>query len=250
MRVLITGASSGIGREMAYEFAKRGFDLVLAARRTERLVEIKNNVSTNVTVISADLSKEDEVRRLFAEAGKIDILVNNAGFGVFGNFEETDLDRELEMLRVNIYALHMLMKLYINEFEKQGSGKILNVASSAAFCPGPKFSSYYASKAYVYRLTLAVDRELKYKKSPVSVSVLCPGPVKTEFDKVARVSFGIGSLESRYVAKYAVKKLLNKKTVIVPGFQIKLARFFAGLFPEMLACRITYRLQKNKKELN
>ena len=128
MRVLITGASSGIGRDIAFEFAGMGYDLVLAARRTERLEEIKSKVNTNVTVITADLSKESEVRRLFTEAGKIDILINNAGFGVFGEFEKTDLDRELEMLRVNITALHMLMKLYINEFEKQGGGKILNVA--------------------------------------------------------------------------------------------------------------------------
>ena len=249
MRVLITGASSGIGRDIAFEFAGMGYDLVLAARRTERLEEIKSKVNTNVAVITADLSKESEVRRLFAEAGKIDILINNAGFGVFGEFEKTDLDRELEMLRVNITALHMLMKLYINEFEKQGRGKILNVASSAAFCPGPMFSSYYASKAYVYRLTLAVDRELKYKKSPVSLSVLCPGPMNTEFDKVAKVSFGIGSLESRYVAKYAVRNLMKGKTVIVPGFSIKLARFFSAICPDTLACRVTYRLQKHKKEL-
>lgn len=246
MKALITGASSGIGRDMAFEFAERGYDLVLAARRTERLLEIKDKVNTNVTVITADLSNEDDVRRLFGEAGDVDVLVNNAGFGVFGNFEETNLDRELEMLHVNIRALHMLMKFYIKEFEKRGSGKILNVASSAAFCPGPMFSSYYASKAYVYRLTLAVDRELRCKKSPVSISVLCPGPVNTEFDKVAKVSFGIGSLESKYVAGYAVEKFLKGKTVIVPGFSIKLARFFAGICPERLACLVTHRLQKHK----
>lgn len=250
MRVLITGASSGIGRDMAFEFARRGYDLVLAARRTERLIEIKDKVNTDVKIITADLSEEDDVKRLCKEAGKVDILVNNAGFGVFGDFENTDINRELEMIRVNITALHMLMKYYVKEFEKNGGGKILNVASSAAFCPGPMFSSYYASKAYVYRLTLAVDRELKYKKSPVSLSVLCPGPVRTEFDKVANVSFGIGSLSSEYVAKYAVKKLLKGKTVIVPGTAIKFMRFISGLAPETFACRVTYRIQKYKKELN
>lgn len=250
MKVLITGASSGIGRDMAYEFAARGYDLVLVARRTKRLLELKEKINTDVTIITADLSVEKEVNRVIAEAGKIDVLVNNAGFGVFGDFEETDIERELEMLRVNIYALHILMKHYILEFEKQGGGRILNVASSAAFCPGPMFSSYYASKAYVYRLTLAADRELRYKKSRVGVSVLCPGPVRTEFDKVANVSFGIGSLESRYVAQYAVKKFLKGKTVIVPGFSIKAARFFAGICPERLACRVTYRLQKHKSTPN
>lgn len=250
MRALITGASSGIGRDLAYEFAKRGYELVLVARRRERLEEIKKDIGVNTDIITADLTKEEEVMKVYREAGRVDVLINNAGFGVFGDFMETTLCAEIDMLHVNVRAMHMLMKLYICDFEKQGGGRILNVASAAAFCPGPMFSAYYATKAYIYRLSVSVDRELKNKKSNVKVSVLCPGPVKTEFGDVAGVSFGIYGLSCRYVAEYTAKKFLSGKTVIVPGKLMKCARFATKLMPDSVIARITAGIQTKKVQVN
>lgn len=246
MRVLITGASSGLGRDMAYELAKRGFDLVLVARREDRLLEIKETVSVNTDIITADLTKPEEVIRVYNEAGKIDMLINNAGFGVFGEFSQTELSAEMDMLYVNVRAMHMLMKLYINDFEKQGGGRILNVASAAAFCPGPMFAGYYATKAYMYRLSVSVARELEMTGSKTKISVLCPGPVKTEFGEVAKVSFGLYGLDSKYVAEYAVEKLLKGKKVIVPGKLMQCARFLTKLLPDSILARITAKIQSQK----
>ena len=246
MRVLITGASSGLGRDMAYELAKRGFDLVLVARREDRLLEIKETVSVNTDIITADLTKPEEVIRVYNEAGKIDMLINNAGFGVFGEFSQTELSAEMDMLYVNVRAMHMLMKLYINDFEKQGGGRILNVASAAAFCPGPMFAGYYATKAYMYRLSVSAARELEMTGSKTKISVLCPGPVKTEFGEVAKVSFGLYGLDSKYVAEYAVEKLLKGKKVIVPGKLMQCARFLTKLLPDSILARITAKIQSQK----
>lgn len=154
LKALITGASSGIGREIARLLAARGYELVIAARREDRLEELKRTLGVPCKIACTDLSVRTEAERLFEENRDVDVLVNNAGFGVFGAFDETQLSRECEMLDVNILALHILMKLYLAEFKKRGSGRILNVSSSASFFPGPMFSSYYASKAYVTRLSL------------------------------------------------------------------------------------------------
>ena len=246
MRVLITGASSGLGRDMAYELAKRGFDLVLVARREDRLSQIRDNVSVKCDIITADLTKTEEVIKVYNEAGKVDILINNAGFGVFGEFLKTDLDEEMNMLYTNVRAMHMLMKLYVKAFEKQGGGRILNVASAAAFCPGPMFAGYYATKAYMYRLSISVARELEMMGSKTKISVLCPGPVKTEFGTVANVSFGLYGLDSKYVAEYAVEKLLKGKKVIVPGKLMQCARFLTKLLPDSILARITAKIQSQK----
>lgn len=246
MKALITGASSGIGRDIAAELSKRGFDLVLVARRTNRLEELKNTLDTEVTVISADLSNAENCIKLYEQCGDIDILVNNAGFGVFGEFDETDLGRELEMIDVNIKAVHILTKLFLRDFKVKNSGRILNVASSAAFFPGPVFSSYYASKAYVYRLSEAIYRELRHDKSKVSISVLCPGPVSTEFGDVADVHFSAPGLTSKYVAEYAVKKMLAGKHVIVPGFLMKFTRVLSKLLPDRFSSVFVWYIQKKK----
>lgn len=152
-----------------------------------------------VTILPADLSSREGCRALYraAQGENIDILVNNAGLGLFGPFDETDLEAELGMLDVNIIAMHMLMKLFLPDLEAKDRGYILNVASSAAFLPGPLLSSYYASKAYVLRLSEAVAEELRRAGSGVRISVLCPGPVQTEFDQVANVCFSAPSLSSQ-----------------------------------------------------
>lgn len=248
LKALITGASSGIGREIARLLAARGYELVIAARREDRLEELKKTLGVPCKIACTDLSVRTEAERLFEENRDVDVLVNNAGFGVFGAFDETQLSRECEMLDVNILALHILMKLYLAEFKKRGSGRILNVSSSASFFPGPMFSSYYASKAYVTRLSLAVREELRREKSPVTVSVLCPGPVRTEFNDVAGVKFGIGSVSPQYAARAAVDGMFKGKGIITPSLATGFTRFISKLVPDSLAARVVYILQKKKEK--
>ena len=248
LKALITGASSGIGREIARLLAARGYELVIAARREDRLEELKKTLGVPCKIACTDLSVRTEAERLFEENRDVDILVNNAGFGVFGAFDETPLSRECKMLDVNILALHILMKLYLAEFKKRGSGRILNVSSSASFFPGPMFSSYYASKAYVTRLSLAVREELRREKSPVTVSVLCPGPVRTEFNDVAGVKFGIGSVSPQYAARAAVDGMFKGKGIITPSLATGFTRFISKLVPDSLAARVVYVLQKKKEK--
>ncbi len=248
MKALVTGASSGIGREIAVMLDNLGYDIIAVARREDRLLELKENLKNNTEIMVADLGSSGECYKIFNTFPDIDILVNNAGFGVFGSFTETDLEKELAMLGVNVTALHILCKLYLKSFKEKNSGRILNVASSAAFFPGPMFSSYYASKAYVYRLSRAISRELKNAKSRVTVSVLCPGPVETEFSEVAGVNFGIGALTAKRVAELAVKKMMQGKTVITPGFFIKCTRVLAKIVPDCICERVVYMIQKKKEK--
>ena len=249
MKALITGASSGIGKNMAYVLADRGIDLILVARNKEEMLKIKENVKVNVLVIDLDLLKEKNVFKLYemCKDENIDILINNAGFGLFGIFNETDLTRELEMIDLNIKAYHILTKLFLKDFVEKDKGYILNVASSAAFMPGPLMATYYATKAYVLHLTESINEELRRKKSNVFICALCPGPVSTNFNKVAGVSFNLESLESYDVAKYAVKQMFKKKVVIIPGFKIKMGVFALRLLPRSLVRKIAYKIQKNKE---
>jgi len=248
MKALITGASSGIGREMAYYLADLGYDLILVARRKEKLEEIKKNVLVNVTIYNYDLSIEENNFRLYEKVKKeqINLLINNAGFGLLGDFSETDLTRELAMIDLNIKALHILMKLFLIDFEKSNSGMILNVASSAGFLAGPYLSTYYATKNYVTKLSIAVNEELRKKKSNVSISVLCPGPVDTEFNDVAKAKFSLKGANAKIIAKYAIDQTLKKKLIIVPGFMMKLSLFLNRLVPWKISARIAGKMQSKK----
>lgn len=248
MRVLITGASSGIGKSLALEFAKINYDLVLVARDKTKLNDIKNELENKVSVevVSMDLTDMDNCKKLYDKYKDIDILVNNAGFGLFGEFTETDLDKELEMIDTNIKAMQSLMKLYLADMIKRDSGKILNVASIAGFMPGPLMSTYYATKNYVVSLSEGVREELKKRKSKVRVSILCPGPVKTNFDNVAGVRFSLKGRSSEYVAKYTVRELKRGKFYIIPGIDIKLLRLISGIVPSSLISKIVYCQQKKK----
>jgi len=248
MLALITGASSGIGRDMARFLSKRGYDLILVARRKERLEELKKEFNTNVEIICADVSDKDNCFEIYEKVKDkdIDILINNAGFGIFGEFTDIDIEKELNMIDVNIKAVDILTKLFLKAFKAKNKGYILNVASSAAFLPGPLLSSYYATKAYVLRLTEAIYEELRREKSDVYVGVLCPGPVNTEFNNVANVKFALKGLSSEYVAEYAINKMFKKKLVIVPGFIMKCARFLTKVAPEKLILRVAYNQQKKK----
>lgn len=248
MNVLITGASSGIGRDMARIFHKMGHQLFLVARRENLLEDLKSELDGKPEIISLDLSSEKNCFELYERLKdkNIDILINNAGFGVFGEFDKSPLSRELKLIDVNIRALHILTKKFLSDFEEKNSGYILNVASSAAFLSGPLLSSYYGSKAYVLRLTTAIYEELRQKKSNVYVGVLCPGPVDTEFNQTAGVRFNLKSLKSKDVAEYAIKKMFNKKLIIVPGFSIKMGIFFQRFVPTKLLLKISYNIQRSK----
>ncbi len=246
MRTLITGASSGIGRDMAYYLASLGYDLYLVARRKEKLEEIKNKVHTKVNIIILDLTKENNVFKLYQKLQNenIDVLINNAGFGLFGKFYKTDLKRELEMIDLNIKTYHILTKLFLVDFVKRNSGYILNVCSSAGFLIGPNLSTYYATKNYITKLTLAIDEELKSMKSKVHISALCPGPVATEFNKVAHGTFKIKEMPSNEVAKYGIDKMFQNKLVIVPGWSVKLGLFLNRFIPLKLSMYLTSKIQK------
>lgn len=250
MKALITGASSGIGRDMAGILSAKGYDLILVARRLNRLEQLKQELPTDVEVISVDLSDAAACIALYKQVKEeqIDVLVNNAGLGVFGTFDTTDLERELTMLDTNIRSVHILTKLFLKDMKSRNSGYILNVASSAAFMPGPLLSGYYASKAYVLRLTQAIYEELRRAGSAVHVSALCPGPVNTEFNDVAQVKFGVKGLNSHDVAEYALEKMFAGKLVIVPGTMMKLARFFTRFVSDKQLLKITYGLQKRKDD--
>ena len=248
MKALITGASSGIGRDMARYLSKKGYDLVLVARRTERLESLKQELSTSVEIITLDLSQEENCFKLYNQIKKqeIDILINNAGFGLFGMFDKTDLTRELEMINVNIKCVHILTKLFLQDFIKKDKGYILNVASSAGFLAGPRLNTYYATKNYVLKLTMAIYEELRHQNSNVSISALCPGPVATEFNQVAKGKFSIKEMNSAKVAKIGIDKMLTKKLIIVPGLFNKLGLFFSRFIPYKLQLKIVYRIQKRK----
>lgn len=248
MKALVTGASSGIGYEISKCLAKRGYDIIVVARNRQALENLKEEIKTNVQIACMDLSVVDNCVKLYEnfKDENIDVLINNAGFGMYGNFDILDMNKEIEMINVNILACDILTKLFLKDMKKRDSGYILNVGSIAGFMPGPLMSSYYASKSYVVKLTQAIRKELKKSKSGVSVSVLCPGPVNTNFNNTAGVKFAVRPLSSEYVAKYAVDMLFKKKLVIVPGFTIKLARFFSKFTPDNILAEITYYIQTKK----
>ncbi len=248
MKALITGGNSGIGRDMAKYLSAKGYDLILVGRNLKSLKEMKEKCNTNVEIIELDLSVKENVFDLYERTKNedIDILINNAGFGLFGNFYETDLNKELNMINVNIVAVHILTKLFLQDFIKKDKGYILNVASSAGFMAGPKLSTYYATKNYCLKSTLAIYEELRHMKSNVKISVLCPGPVETNFNNVAGGSFNTKSASSEYVAKYAIDKMFKNKLIIIPTLKIKLAIFFTRFIPTKLLLRINYHIQNTK----
>ena len=253
MKALITGASSGIGRDIATELAQRGYDLILVARNIEKLNQVKENIlnncnNINIKIIQMDVSTPENCKNLYNQVNDdIDILINNAGFGAFGDFTKTDIDKEIQIINTNITAVHILTKLFLQDMEKKNKGHILNVASIAGFMPGPLMATYYSSKAYVVRLSEAIREELRRKNSNVKLSILCPGPVNTNFNNVADVNFKAKSLSSEYVAKYAVNEMLKGKFYIVPGAQIKCLRFISKIVPNNIIAKFAYKVQERKK---
>ena len=247
MIVLITGASSGLGADFAKELSKEGYDLILVARSKEKLEKIAKELKSNIEIEAMDLSVKENVYKLYSKyKGKVDLLINNAGFGAFGKFVDSDLDNELNMIDLNIVTYHVLTKLFLQDFVKKDKGQILNVASSAAFEPGPLMSTYYATKSYIYNLSMGIYEELRRDKSNVKINILCPGPVDTGFNERAHVKFRVKSLQSKDVVKYTLKCMKKNKLIIIPGFTIKLGVFANRLFSRKFIVKCTYKIQKSK----
>lgn len=248
MKAIITGASSGIGRDMAIYLGSLGYDLVLVSRDENRLQETASNIKTDVTIFPADLCRKENCFRLYDKYKDedIDLLVNAAGFGLFGNTWETDIDKELKMIDLNIVAVHILTKLFLQGMVKKDKGRILNIASSAGFLSGPYLNTYYATKNYVTKWTMAIYEELRRVHSNVHVSCLCPGPVDTNFNKVAGGSFSIKAMNSYDVAKYGIDKCLKNKLIIIPGFFVRLGVFMNRFISNKLSLKIVYNIQNKK----
>ena len=248
MKALVTGASSGIGLEISKYLDSIGYEIILVARDKEKLESVAKTLTHKPKIIVMDLQQVEDIKSLYVlvKNDDIDILVNNAGFGLFGNFTETDLSKELSMIDINIKAVHILTKLFLKDMKRKNKGYILNVASSAAFQSGPLMATYYSTKSYVYRLTEAINYENKKEKVNVQVSCLCPGPVDTNFNKVAGVRFSVKPLKTDYVAKYAIDQMLKGKMLIIPGFKMKCAKFFGRFVSDKKLMAITYRIQKKK----
>ena len=246
MKALVTGASSGLGKDFSISLSKIGYEVILVSRNKEELIKVSNLCNSKTKIEVCDLSNIDNCKKLFNKHKDIDLLINNAGFGLFGEFDKTSLDIDLEMIDLNVKALHVLTKLYLKEMIKKDNGRILNVASIAAFMPGPLMNTYYSTKSYVFKLTTAIYEELRRIKSNVKVSVLCPGPVNTNFNNVASVKFALKGLNSNYVVDYTLNKMFKDKLVIIPGFKTKLAYIGCKIAPLKLILKIDYNMQKRK----
>ena len=253
--VLITGASSGIGREFSKLFAEKGYRLVITARREKNLAELKKMYpENNVEVIPCDLGSEAGAEYLYNEVKKrsikVDILINNAGFGLFGEFYETDIEKEKKMIDLNVKALVELSKYFLQEMLERNSGRILNVASIAAFQPGPYMSVYYASKAFVLSFSEALRNEVR--NTGVCISVLCPGPVETEFEKSSELTKSklfskLKPVTAEKVAYAGYRGLMKNRAVIKPGF-FNRAAITAGTFvPTGIKVNIARKIQEKKK---
>ena len=248
MKALITGATSGIGKAIAQEMSRRGISLILTGRNEEALLRMQETLPVHTEIIALDLAENQAPFTLyeFCRNKHVDILVNNAGFGVFGKFSETALQEELELLQVNVRALHILTKLFLADFRKRGSGRILNVASSAGFLAGPLMSGYYATKGYVLRLSEAISEELRQEGSRVTVTALCPGHVETNFDARAKVRRSIGGVSAKRVAQAGIEGMLRGKVVVLPGALMKMTYVGEKLLPESWMLKIAYRAQARK----
>ncbi len=251
---LITGASGGLGEEFAKLCAKNGMNVVLIARRKEVLdalsAELMKAYNIKATVIALDLSASGAVHAMIAALEKEDIsitmLINNAGFGSFGKFHETSFEQEEKMIAVNIQALTALTKALLPGMVARKNGKILNVASTASFIPGPLMSVYYASKAYVLSFSLGIREELK--RTGVTVTCLCPGPTKTGFETHANLAAsklfkGSYVMDASTVAKAGYKACLRGKAICIPGILNKVSAFAPRLIPRTLAAIIAKKVQ-------
>jgi short-subunit dehydrogenase len=256
MTALVTGASGGIGEELARLFAADGHSLVLVARSADKLARLAEELETkhgvSARVVAADLARPESPGEIFEElrgAGvSVDALVNNAGFGSYGLFAETDLRQELGMLQVNVVALTHLTKLFLPAMLARRRGYVMNVASTAAFQPGPLMAVYYASKAYVLSFSEALSNECG--GTGVRVSALCPGPTETGFVAAAGMGdsklFDRAVMDARTVAEDGYRGLLAGKAVVIPGLRNNLLARSIGFFPRGLVTKVVRGIQEKR----
>lgn len=253
--VLITGASSGLGLEFARLFAKGGNDLILVARNEERLFAIKEDLekkyNISALVYPKDLKEENAAEDVFdfvkCNNPNVNILINNAGFGDFGKFTTLDMQKQSDMIHLNVLSLMKLCRLFAEDMEHKGKGKIVNVSSIAAFQPGPLMAVYYATKAFVESFTEALSVEMK--GTGVTFMALCPGPTKTEFLKNANLGTSglfknLKNASSEQVARYGYYKLQKNKVVAIHGLLNKIIVFSSRLAPRKLVRNMVYLIQK------
>lgn len=244
---LVTGASSGLGREFARQLSKKGYSIVAVARREDRLKELGKDIMTDYRYYTCDLTDFDEAEKVLEkifDENRIEVVINNAGFGLCGEFEKLKIEDEFRMIDTNIKALQMILKASIIYFRDcRIKGSILNVSSSASLFPaGPYMATYYASKAYVTSLVSAVH----YENRDIYIGALCPGPVDTEFNKVANVRFALKGITPEYCVRYALKKMDRKKEIIIPEFKLKAACFFSKIMPRKFTVGIVSKQQRRK----
>ncbi len=248
---LITGASGGIGYEIAKELARRGFNTVLVSRNREKLIKVKAELErefgVSAVVVVKDLSEENSAVELFEEVKKrgidVEILVNNAGFGVYGKFSETNLEKEIAMIKLNVLSLTVLTKLFLKDMIEKGRGKILNVASIAGFQPVPLLAVYSATKSYVVSFTNAVAEEVR--GSGVSITCLAPGPTDTSF--FVRAGADESKLTQKMmspdkVARIGVKAMMKGKRIAVPGFLNRVIVFLSRVGPVSVVVKVARKM--------
>ncbi len=255
MTALITGASTGIGYELSKLFAKDGHRLILVARERQRLEEVAAEMrgisGQEVRVIACDLSEPGAAEQVFRETGEpVDFLVNNAGFGLGGYFAQTDLSTELSMIQVNVAAVVHLTKLFLVPMTQRKTGRIMNVASTAAFQPGPVMAIYYASKAFVLSFTEAIAEELR--GTGVTVTALCPGPTASQFQQRAKIENTrlvkgklIGMMTAAKVAEAGYRGMMAGKVIVIPGFLNKVGVQSLRIGPRAVIRRAARKLQES-----
>jgi short-subunit dehydrogenase len=249
-KALITGASSGIGLELARIFARERYDLALVARSRGKLGDLaaglRSSSGRTVDVIAADLSEAAACTDVARQSGPVDVLVNNAGYGIYRPFAESPVADDLNMMHVNMDAVVALTKAFLPGMMAAKSGRIMNVASTAAFQPGPTMALYYASKAFVLHFSEAIAYELR--GSGVTVTALCPGPTQTEFQSRAAMKdvrlFNMGMMSARQVAEAGYHGLMAGKTVVIPGLKNKIGALSVRFVPRKTAVAVVDKIQE------
>ncbi|MBP5445141.1 MAG: SDR family NAD(P)-dependent oxidoreductase [Acholeplasmatales bacterium] len=251
MYALITGASSGIGFECAKILASKGYDLIITARSIDKLNNLKELINKEyqkeVVIIPLDISKRESLTELFTKTKdyEIEVVINNAGLGKVGMFNEVTDAEDFNMIDINVTAMHMILKHYADVMNK---GYILTVASIASFAPGPKMATYYATKNYIRSYAEALRYEMKKLKKDVGITILAPGPVDTNFNDTANVTFKLKGVKADKCASYAIKRMFKKKKFATPKWSVRAASRLMRIIPHRTSMRICYKSQSKKQK--
>ena len=251
MYALVTGASSGIGYESSKILASKGYDLIITARSVDKLnklsEEIKNTFNKDVVIIPLDISKRESLDELFNKTKdyEIEVVINNAGLGKVGMFNEVTDAEDFNMIDINVTAMHMILKHYADILEK---GYILTVASIAGFAPGPKMATYYATKNYIRSYAEALRYELKKMKKNIGITILAPGPVNTNFNDTANVTFTLKGVDANKCANYAIKRMFKKKKFATPKWSVRAATRLMRILPHRVSMRLCFKSQSKKQK--